>query len=159
MDFEGTLSGDGLRVAVVVARWNELITRSLLAGAREALRRSGVADDDVDVAWVPGSFEIPQAARWLAESGRYDAIVCLGAVIRGATPHFDFIAGAAFTGIGDVARATGVPITNGVLTTDTGEQALERAGIKGGNKGAEAAAAAVEMAVLKRRIDRAAASR
>ncbi len=152
MIYEGSVSGEGLRIAIVVARWNELITRALLDGAREALRRHGVREADVDVAWVPGSFEIPAAARWLAESGRYDAIVCLGAVIRGATPHFDYIAGVAMTGIADVARATGVPAAAGVLTTDTAEQALERAGIKGGNKGAEAAVAAIEMATLRRVI-------
>jgi len=153
MIYEGTVSGEGLRIAIVVARWNELITRALLDGAREALRRHGVREADVDVAWVPGSFEIPAAARWLAESGRYDAIVCLGAVIRGATPHFDFIAAVAMNGIAEVTRATGVPATAGVLTTDTAEQALERAGIKGGNKGAEAAVAAIEMATLKREIE------
>lgn len=152
MIFEGTVSGEGLRIAIVAARWNELITRALLNGAQDALRRHGVREADVDVAWVPGSFEIPAAARWLAETGRYDAIVCLGAVIRGATPHFDYIAGVAMNGIAEVTAATGVPAAAGVLTTDTAEQALERAGIKGGNKGAEAAAAAIEMATLKRRI-------
>lgn len=152
MIFEGSVAGDGLRVAIVVARWNELVTRALLGGATDALRRHGVADADVDVAWVPGSFEIPVAARWLAGSGRYDAVVCLGAVIRGATPHFDHIAAAAMQGAAAVARDTGVPVTAGILTTDTADQALERAGIKGGNKGAEAAVAAIEMATLRRRI-------
>lgn len=152
MIYEGAVAGEGLRIAIVVARWNELITRALLDGARSALRRAGVREADVDIAWVPGSFEIPTAARWLAASGRYDAIVCLGAVLRGATPHFDFIAAAAMNGVADVARTTGVPVTAGILTTDTQEQALERAGMKGGNKGAEAAAAAVEMAVLRKRL-------
>ena len=152
MIFEGTPTGEGLHVAIVVARWNALITRALLDGATDALRRHGVADADVDVAWVPGSFEIPLAARWLAGTGRYDAVVCLGAVIRGATPHFDHIAAAAMQGVAAAARETGVPITAGILTTDTADQALQRAGIKGGNKGAEAAVAAIEMATLGRRI-------
>jgi len=152
MIYEGTTGGEGLRIAIVVARWNALITRALLDGAQEALRRHGVRDDDIDVAWVPGSFEVPTAARWLAETGRYDAIVCLGAVIRGATPHFDYIAAAAMGGVADVARATGIPAAAGILTTDSTEQALERAGIKGGNKGAEAALAAVEMAMLKKGV-------
>lgn len=152
MIFEGTPTGEGLHVAIVVARWNALITRALLDGATDALRRHGVADADVDVAWVPGSFEIPLAARWLAGTGRYDAVVCLGAVIRGATPHFDHIAAATMQGVAAAARETGVPITAGILTTDTADQALERAGIKGGNKGAEAAVAAIEMATLGRRI-------
>lgn len=150
--FAGTSDGSGLRIALVVARWNELVTRALLQGAEDALRRAGVDAAAVDVAWVPGAWELPQAARWLAETGRYDALVCLGAVIRGATPHFDFIAGAAMTGAADVARATGVPVTAGILTTDTPEQALERAGLKHGNKGAEAALAAVEMARLRAAI-------
>jgi len=151
--FEGAADGQGLRVGIVVARWNELVTRALLQGATDALRRSGVADGDVDVAWVPGAWELPQAARWLAQTGRYDALVCLGAVIRGATPHFDFIAGAAMTGAADVAGATGIPVAAGILTTDTPEQAMERAGLKHGNKGAEAALAAVEMARLRAAID------
>ncbi len=152
MVFEGELSGKGLRVAIVVARWNLLITRELLAGAEDSLRRQGVAAEDVDVVWVPGAFEIPVAARWLAESGRYQAIIALGAVIRGGTPHFEHVAGAALGGIAALARETGLPITAGILTTDTSEQALERAGIKAGNKGAEAAQAAVEMATLARRL-------
>jgi 6,7-dimethyl-8-ribityllumazine synthase len=147
--------GDGLHIAVAVARWNELVTRSLLTGAEETLRRYGVAPADIDVVWVPGSFELPQAARWLAETGRYDAIVCLGAVIRGATPHFDFIAGTAINGIAAVAASTGVPVTCGVLTTDTADQALERAGLKAGNKGNEAALAALELAQLRRVIGQA----
>jgi len=149
---EGRADGAGLRIAVVVARWNALVTRALLDGALDALRRAGVADDAVAVAWVPGAWEIPLAARWLAESGRYDAVVALGAVIRGGTPHFDHIAGGAMAGIAEVARATGVPVAAGILTTDTPEQAVERAGLKHGNKGAEAAAAAVEMATLRRAI-------
>jgi 6,7-dimethyl-8-ribityllumazine synthase len=148
--YEGASDGGGRRVAVVVARWNTLVTRQLLAGAEETLRRHGVAE--VDVAWVPGSFELPQAARWLAASGRYDAVVGLGCVIRGATPHFDHIARVAIDGLAAVAADTGVPVGCGVLTTDTAEQALERAGLKGGNKGAEAAAAALEMAGLRRAL-------
>jgi len=150
MTHEGSLYGEGLTVGIVVARWNSLITRELLAGAADALRRHGVADSAVDTTWVPGAFEIPLAALWMADSGRYQAIVALGAVIRGDTPHFDQVANAALGGIAAVAQRTGVPVTAGILTTDTSEQALERAGIKAGNKGAEAAQAAIEMATLAR---------
>lgn len=152
MIFEGAPQGAGLRVALVVSRWNGLVTGALLDGARETLRRHGVAEEAIDLAWVPGAFEIPLAARWLAETGRYDALVCLGAVIRGATPHFEHIAAAAMQGVAELARSTGIPVGTGILTTDTAEQALERAGIKGGNKGAEAALAAIEMARLRRSI-------
>lgn len=152
MTLTGGSSAQGLRVGIVVARWNELVTRALLQGAEDALRRAGVDDAAIDVAWVPGAWEIPQALRWLADTGRYDALVGLGAVIRGATPHFDFIAGAAMSGAADVARATGIPVAAGILTTDTPEQAMERAGLKHGNKGAEAAMAAVEMAGLRAAI-------
>lgn len=152
MVYEGDLSGRGLKLAIVVARWNSLITRELLVGAQDSLRRQGVAEADIDVVWVPGAFEIPVAARWLAESGRYQAIVALGAVIRGGTPHFEHVSAAALGGIAALARETGLPIAAGILTTDSSEQALERAGIKAGNKGAEAAQAAVEMATLGRRL-------
>lgn len=148
--FEGRLVGEGLRFAVVVARFNEFITGKLLEGACDALRRHGVADGDVDVAWVPGSLEIPLAAKRLADSNRYDAVICLGAVIRGATPHFDYIAGEVAKGVAAVGLSTGVPVIFGVLTTDTIEQAIERAGTKAGNKGFEAAVAAIEMANLLR---------
>ncbi len=145
---EGTLLGQGLRFGIVVSRFNSLITRSLLEGALDALRRHGVAEEDVTVVWVPGGFELPQAALRLARSGRVHAVVALGAVIRGATPHFDYVAAEVAKGIAQAALQTGVPVTFGVLTTDTLEQAIERAGTKAGNKGAEAALAALEMARL-----------
>jgi len=150
--FEGKLDGAGLRIAVVVSRFNEDVTSRMLAGAREALTKHGVRDDDVDVAWVPGAFELPLAARKLAESHRYDAVVCLGAVIRGETPHFDYVAGAAARGVLDVGRDTGVPAVFGVVTPNTHEQALERAGGKKGNKGFDAVVTAIEMANLLRAI-------
>ncbi len=150
--YEGALIGQGLRFALVVARFNEFITNRLLAGAQDALRRHGVAEEDVDVVWVPGSFEIPLAAKRLAESGRYDAVICLGAVIRGATPHFDYVAGEVAKGVATAALSTGVPVLFGVLTTDTIEQAIERAGTKAGNKGFDAAVSAIEMANLWRKL-------
>ena len=146
--FEGKLIGQGLRFGVVVGRFNEFITGKLLEGAQDALRRHGVAEEDVDVSWVPGSFEIPLVARRLAVSGRYDAVICLGAVIRGATSHFDFVAAEVAKGVATVGLSTGVPTVFGVLTTDTIEQAIERAGTKAGNKGFEAAMTAIEMANL-----------
>jgi len=148
--FEGRLWGEGLSIAVVVARFNELVTRALLSGAEDGLSRHGVEPEGVDVAWVPGSFEIPVVARKLAESGRYQAVVCLGAVIRGETPHFDQVANQASSGIARVALDTGVPVIFGIITADTLEQALERAGGKMGNKGYDAAVAAIEMANLMR---------
>ena len=148
--FEGQLRGEGLSIAIVVSRFNELVTRALLAGARDGLARHGVEPEGVDVAWVPGAFEIPLTARKLAESGRYQAVICLGAVIRGETPHFDHVANQASSGIARVALDTGVPIIFGVLTTDTLEQAMERAGGKMGNKGYDAAVDAIEMANLVR---------
>ena len=148
--YEGELTGTGLRFGIVVSRFNEFITTRLLAGATDALRRHGVAEADIDVAWVPGSFEIPLVAQRMAASGRYDAVICLGAVIRGATAHFDYVAGGAATGVARAALDTGVPVIFGILTTDTIEQAMERAGTKAGNKGAEAAMAAIEMANLLR---------
>jgi 6,7-dimethyl-8-ribityllumazine synthase len=150
--YEGTVDGAGVRVGIVVARFNELITRNLLDGARDALRRGGVADDDVTVAWVPGSFEIPLVAKTMACSGRYDAVVCLGAVIRGATAHFDHVAGQAASGVARAGLDTGVPVIFGILTTDTIDQALERVGAKGTNRGADAAFAALEMASLLRQL-------
>ena len=148
--FEGRLWGQGLSIAIVVARFNELVTRALLSGAEDGLARHGVEPEGVDVAWVPGSFEIPVTARKLAESGRYQAIVCLGAVIRGETPHFDHVANQASSGIGRVALDTGLPVIFGIITADTLEQAMERAGGKMGNKGYDAAVAAIEMANLMR---------
>lgn len=151
--YEGRVDGAGMRIGVVVARFNELVTKQLLEGARDALRRGGVADDDVHVAWVPGSFEIPLVARTMAASGRVDAVVCLGAVIRGATAHFDYVAGQTAGGVARAGLDTGVPVIFGVLTTDSIEQALERVGAKGTNRGADAAFAALEMASLLRQLE------
>ena len=151
--FEGNLLGAHLKFGIVISRFNDAIGRELLRGACDALVRHGVAEDDIDVAWVPGAFEIPLLAKRLAESKRYQAIVCLGVVIRGATAHFEYVAGQAASGIASAALTTGVPITFGVLTTETIEQAVERAGTKAGNKGAEAAMAAIEMATLLRSLE------
>lgn len=151
--YQGDLSGQGLRIGIVVARFNEFITSHLLAGARDALLRHGVAEGDIDVAWVPGSFEVPWAARRLAASGRYDAIVCLGCLIRGATSHYDLIAAEAARGIGAVGQESGVPAIFGVVTAESIEQAIERAGTKQGNKGADAAVSAIEMANLSRALE------
>jgi 6,7-dimethyl-8-ribityllumazine synthase len=150
--FEGRLSGEGLSLAIVVSRFNRLVTDRLLAGAREALMGHGVDMDRVDVAWVPGSFEIPVAARRLAQSGSYQAVICLGAVIRGETPHFEYICTEAARGISAVSRDTGVPTIFGVITADRLEQALERAGGKAGNKGYDAALSAIEMAHLVKEL-------
>lgn len=150
--YEGKLLGAGLRFGLVVSRFNEFISRKLLEGALDALGRHGVAPEDIEVAWVPGAFEIPLVARRLAESGRYQAIICLGAVIRGATPHFEYVAAEVAKGIALVGLETGVPTLFGVLTTDTIEQAIERAGTKAGNKGFDAALAAIEMANLLRQL-------
>jgi 6,7-dimethyl-8-ribityllumazine synthase len=146
--FEGVLLGKGLKFGLVIARFNDFITGKLLEGARDALLRHGVGDDDVDIAWTPGSFEIPPVAMKLAKTGRYDAVICLGAVIRGGTPHFEYIASELSKGIAQVAMETGVPIIHGVITADTLEQAIERAGTKMGNKGFDAATNAIEMANL-----------
>ncbi|OGO52242.1 MAG: 6,7-dimethyl-8-ribityllumazine synthase [Chloroflexi bacterium RBG_16_68_14] len=150
--FRGELRGEGLRIALVVSRFNEVVTSRLLAGARSALERHGVREEDMDLAWVPGAFELPIAARRLAESRRYDAVVCLGAVIRGETPHFRYVAAEAARGIAQVSRDTGVPTIFGVITPNTLEQALERAGGKVGNKGYDAAVNAIEMANLMRQL-------
>ena len=150
--FQGELRGAGLRVALVVSRFNEPVTTRLLAGARTALERHGVREEDIDVAWVPGAFELPLVARRLAESRRYDAVACLGALIRGETPHFDYIAAETARGIGQVAQDTGVPTVFGVLTPNTLEQAMERAGGKVGDKGYDAAVTAIEMATLMQRL-------
>jgi 6,7-dimethyl-8-ribityllumazine synthase len=146
--YEGKLTAEGLRVGIVVSRWNEFITSKLLSGALDALERHGADMAGVDVAWVPGSFEIPVVAHAFARSGRYQAVICLGALIRGATPHFDYLAGEVTKGIGQAATSSGIPVIFGVLTTDTIEQAIERAGTKAGNKGFEAAVTAIEMANL-----------
>ncbi|MBB5172971.1 6,7-dimethyl-8-ribityllumazine synthase [Texcoconibacillus texcoconensis] len=150
--FEGNLVGSGLKVAIVVGRFNEMITSKLLSGAEDTLRRHGVEEENVDIAWVPGAFEIPVAAKKLTESGRYDAVVTLGTVIRGSTPHFDYVCSEVAKGVASLSMQTGTPVIFGVLTTDTIEQAVERAGTKAGNKGAEAAVSAIEMANLSRSI-------
>lgn len=147
-EHRGTEEADGRRFAVVAARFNEVVVRKLVVGALEGFRAKGAAEDDVELAWVPGSFELPLVARRLAASGRYAAVICLGAVIRGETPHFDHVAEQAALGIREAAQATGVPVIFGVLTTDTFEQAMDRAGGKHGNKGWDAAMAGMEMASL-----------
>ena len=150
--YEGMLNGEGLKFGVVVARFNELITSKLLGGAMDGLVRHGVSPDDIEVAWVPGSFEIPLATKRMALSGRYSAVLCLGAVIRGSTPHFDYVAAEVSKGVAHVSLDTGVPCVFGVLTTDSIEQAIERAGTKSGNKGFDAAVTGIEMANLLRAI-------
>lgn len=149
---EGNLSAEGRSFGIVVSRFNDFVVRRMLDGALDAVKRHGGDLGSVDVAWVPGSYEIPVAAKAMASSGRYDAVICLGAVIRGATAHFDYVAGGAAGGINSVALETGVPIIFGVITTETIEQAIERAGVKLGNKGFEAAATAIEMADLMPRL-------
>jgi len=148
--FEGNLDGTGLRFGIVLSRFNSFVTTKLLDGAMDALVRHGVSSDDVGVAWVPGAFEVPLVARKMAEGGQYDAVVCLGAVIRGDTPHFDYVAGESAKGIARVSLETGVPVVYGIVTTETLEQAIERAGTRMGNKGAEAAMTAIEMVRLLR---------
>ncbi|MBC8102652.1 MAG: 6,7-dimethyl-8-ribityllumazine synthase [Cytophagales bacterium] len=150
--YEGNLVATGLRFAVVVSRWNAFITERLLDGALDTLKRHGADTEIVDVVRVPGTFEVPLLAHRLAHAGRYDAVICLGCLIRGATPHFDYIAGECTKGIGQAMQSSGVPVTFGVLTTNTIEEAIERAGTKAGNKGAEAAGAAIEMANLLRSL-------
>ena len=150
--FEGMLIGKGLRMGVVVSRFNEFISGKLLEGAKDALNRHGVAGDDIDVAWTPGSFEIPLVAQKMARSKKYDAVICLGAVIRGGTPHFDYIAAELGKGIAKVSLDTGTPVIHGVITADTLEQAIERAGAKMGNKGFAAATGAIEMVNLLKTI-------
>lgn len=151
-EFVGQLQGKGLRIGIAVSRFNELITRSLLAGAIDGLIRHGVDNEDITVVWVPGAFEIPLAADKLAASGQYDAVICLGAVIRGATAHFDFVAGQAAAGIAQVGREHSLPVIFEVLTTNTIEEAFERAGTKAGNKGYDGAVTAIEMADLCKQL-------
>ena len=151
--YEGNLIGQGLKIGIVAARFNEFITTKLIEGALDALRRHGVEEGNVELAWVPGSFEIPFAAKRMAESGRYEAVITLGAVIRGATAHFDFVANEVAKGVASVGLSSGVPVIFGVLTTDTIEQAIERAGTKAGNKGFEAAVSAIEMANLNKAFE------
>ncbi|MCA0754467.1 6,7-dimethyl-8-ribityllumazine synthase [Paenibacillus sp. N4] len=152
--FEGNLISEGLKYGVVVGRFNEFISSKLLGGALDAFKRHGAHEDDVDVAWVPGAFEIPLIAQKMAESGKYDAVITLGAVIRGSTPHFDYVCNEAAKGVASIALKTGVPTIFGVLTVDSIEQAIERAGTKAGNKGYEAAASAIEMANLTRQLQK-----
>jgi 6,7-dimethyl-8-ribityllumazine synthase len=157
--FEGNLIGNGLKFGIVVSRFNDAIGRELLRGAQDSLIRHGVAAEDIDIAWTPGAFEIPLVAKRMADRRgdspdrpRYDAIICLGVVIRGSTAHFDYVAGQAASGIASASLSTGLPILFGVLTTENIEQAVERAGTKAGNKGAETAMAAIEMANLLRAL-------
>jgi len=150
--FEGQLSASGLRFAIVVSRFNSFITERLLAGAMDALKRAGADEDSIDLIKVPGSWEVPLAATEAARRQRYDAVICLSAVIRGETPHFDYVAGEAAKGIAQVSLNTGIPVAFGVLTTNTLEQAIDRAGAKGGNKGFDAAMTAIEMANLMRTL-------
>lgn len=147
---EGNLVGEGLKIGIVVSRFNDLITKSLLSGACETIRRQGVKEEHIDIVWVPGAFEIPLAAKKLAKNPDYDAVITLGAVIRGATPHFDYVCNEAAKGVASIALEFEKPVAFGVLTTDTIEQAIERAGTKAGNKGAEAALAAIEMVNILR---------
>lgn len=150
--YEGRLLAEGLKFGIIASRFNEFITNKLLAGAIDALVRHGASDDDISIAWVPGAFEIPCIAKKMAESGKFDAVICVGAVIRGSTPHFDYVASEVSKGIAQVGLTTGVPTIFGVITTENIEQAIERAGTKAGNKGFGAAESAIEMANLLRSI-------
>ncbi len=152
--FEGKLDAKGIRVAVVIARFNEFISGKLLSGCMDGLKRHGAEDEDISVIWTPGSFEIPLTARKVALSKKFDAVICLGAVIRGATPHFDYVAAEVTKGIALAGLETGVPVLLGVLTTDTIEQAIERSGTKAGNKGFDAAVSAIETVHVLRAIPR-----
>lgn len=145
---QGNLNGEGIKIGVVVSRFNELITKKLLEGCNDTLVRHGVLEDDIDITWVPGGFEIPLATKKMAESGKYNAIICLGCIIQGATPHFKFVAAESTKGIAKISQELNIPIALGILTTDNIEQAIERAGTKLGNKGSEAALSALEMANL-----------
>ena len=149
---EGKLVAQGLKFAVINGRFNSLITKQLLEGAIDGLQRHGVDSKNIEIVWVPGAFELPLIAQKIAESSKYDGVICLGAVIRGSTPHFDYVCSEASKGIAQASMKTGVPIIFGVLTTDTIEQAIERAGTKAGNKGFEAALTAIEMANLIKQI-------
>jgi 6,7-dimethyl-8-ribityllumazine synthase len=148
--FEGHLIGTGLKVGIVVGRFNEFITSKLLGGAQDALKRHGLNEEEVDIAWVPGAFEIPLIAKKMVDSNKYDAVITLGTVIRGSTPHFDFVCSEVAKGVAATTMQSGIPVIFGVLTTDSIEQAVERAGTKAGNKGWEAAVSAIEMANLAR---------
>lgn len=150
--YEGKLDATGLKPAIVLSRFNEFITGRLLSGALDCLRRNNCRDEDITVVWVPGSFEIPAVVRRLVEMKKFDTVICLGAVIRGATPHFDYVASEVSKGVAQVGMSAGIPVIYGVLTTDTIEQAVERAGTKSGNKGFDAAMSAIEMANLYRQL-------
>ena len=150
--YEGQMSGRGLKIAIVVARFNEFITSKLLGGALDVLKRHEVEEENISVAWVPGSFEIPLVAKKMAESKKFDAVICLGAVIRGATTHYDYVCNEVSKGIAAVGLQTEVPVIFGVVTTENIQQAIERAGTKAGNKGSDAAMSAIEMANLLRNL-------
>lgn len=152
--YEGKLVAEGLKIGIVAARFNEFIVSKLLGGAEDALVRHGVKDEDIEVAWVPGAFEIPLVAKKMAKSGKYDAVVCLGAVIKGATSHYDYVCSEVSKGIASVSLSEETPVAFGVLTTDTIQQAVERAGTKAGNKGYDAAVTAIEMANLLKNIEK-----
>ncbi len=150
--YEGKLIAEGLKFGIIVGRFNEFIGGKLLGGAIDALKRHGVEEDEIEIAWVPGAFEIPLVAKKMVKSKKYDAVICLGAVIRGSTPHFDYVSSEVTKGVASVSLETEVPVIFGVLTTDTIEQAIERAGTKAGNKGYDAAVTAIEMANLLKQI-------
>ncbi|TDL74428.1 6,7-dimethyl-8-ribityllumazine synthase [Neobacillus sp. YX16] len=151
--YEGNLVGSGLKIGIVVGRFNEFITSKLLSGAQDALKRHGVSEEDVDIAWVPGAFEIPLIAQKMANSKKYDAVITLGTVIRGSTPHFDYVCNEVAKGVSKINLDSGIPVIFGVLTTDSIEQAIERAGTKAGNKGWDVATGAIEMANLIRNME------
>lgn len=150
--YEGNLNGENLKIGVIVGRFNEFISSKLLEGALDGLKRHGVNDDDIEIAWVPGAYEIPLTAKKMANGGKYDGVICLGAVIRGDTPHFDYVASEVAKGVAKIGLDTETPVIFGVLTTDTIEQAIERAGTKAGNKGFDAASNVIEMADLLNQI-------
>ena len=150
--FEGKVVSEGMKVGIVAARFNEFIVSKLISGARDGLVRHGVNDDDITLAWVPGAFEIPHVAKKMAECGKYDAVICLGTVIRGATSHYDLVCAESSKGIANVGLETGVPVIFGIVTTDNIQQAIERAGTKAGNKGYDCALSAIEMVNLERQI-------
>ena len=150
--YEGKLVSEKIRIAIVASRFNEFITSKLLSGALDTLKRHGVSDDDIETAWVPGAFEIPLAASKMASSGRYDAVIALGAVIRGSTSHYDYVCSEVSKGIAQVSLSSGIPVMFGVITTENIEQAIERAGTKAGNKGSDCAQSAIEMVNLLREL-------
>ncbi|AJD32681.1 6,7-dimethyl-8-ribityllumazine synthase [Clostridium sporogenes] len=151
--YEGKLTAEGLKVGIIVSRFNEFITSKLLSGSIDCLKRHGAKEDNIEICWVPGAFEIPVIAKKMASKGKYDAVICLGTVIRGATPHFDYVSSEVSKGVAHVSLDKEVPVIFGVLTTDTIEQAIERAGTKAGNKGYDAAMSAIEMSNLIKILD------